>query len=139
MDDSQFDAWTRRRFGRAMGGGLASLVGLSALNPATSHAQITTQAERCRGVKEQCNPDKKKQKCCRHLRCETNEDTGNARCCKPLRTSCHHATECCGNLQCDTTSEHGGNHCCVGGGEFCQRDQDCCRGAHCDNFTRKCV
>ena len=91
MDDSQFDAWTRRRFGRAMSGGLASLVGLGSLGTASTRAKITAQADRCRNVKEQCNPDKKKQKCCRHLRCETNEDTGNARCCKPLRTSCHQA------------------------------------------------
>jgi hypothetical protein len=79
MDDSQFDAWTRRRFGKAVSGGLASLVSLGAVTSA--------QAESCRNVKEQCDPDKKKQKCCRHLRCETNDDTGNARCCKPVRTS----------------------------------------------------
>jgi hypothetical protein len=134
MDDSQFDAWTRRRFGRVLRGGFASLVGLGTLGAAT------TQAERCRNVKEQCNPDKKKQKCCRHLRCETNEDTGNARCCKPLRTSCHHATECCGALQCDLTNKSSkGKHCCVAADNFCQRDQDCCRGTHCDHFSRKCV
>lgn len=34
MDDSWFDAWTRRRFGLATGGGLASLFGLAALDEA---------------------------------------------------------------------------------------------------------
>ena len=36
MDASRFDAWTRRRFGRATGGGLAALFGLTRLDEAVT-------------------------------------------------------------------------------------------------------
>lgn len=39
MDDSRFDAWTRRRFGLAAGGAAASLLGLAAALPSPTSAK----------------------------------------------------------------------------------------------------
>jgi hypothetical protein len=143
MDDARFDAWTRRRFGQAMSGGVAALIGLGTFAAAPARAQKKKKktSHRCLNVRQPCNPDaeKRRDRCCARLRCGTLPGREGEHCCRSLRTTCKHASECCGELQCDTTIQSGGKRCCVRGGGFCQRDQDCCRGSRCDTFERICV
>jgi hypothetical protein len=141
MDDSRFDAWTRRRFGKAVGGGFASFIRLGPLAAVAALARPgTTRAKRCINVRKPCNPegDRRRDRCCGHLRCGKLAGRNGDRCCRPLRAACRRESECCNNLRCDTTIQ-GGNRCCVASGGFCQRDQDCCRGARCDTFERTCA
>ena len=148
MDDTRFDAWTRRTFGKAVGGGLASLISLGPFTAVGTRARtVTAQAKkkkrrvRCLNLKHSCNPDtdQKRERCCARLRCGELADRDGNHCCRPIRTTCRHGGECCGDLQCDNTIDSGRKRCCVAGGGFCQRDQDCCRGGRCDTFRRTCV
>jgi len=103
MDGSRFDAWTRRRFGAAMGGGLAALLGLATLDE--------TEAK---------NHHKKKPRCIKEAsaRCSRKKP-----CCKKKGLTCLPTLE----------NPGGPLRCCRVGKERCQSDEECCSGSCMDN------
>lgn len=94
MDAERFDAWTRRRVGRALGGALGALVGLT-----TSSEIDAAKRTRCRKVGRGC---KSKKQCCGKLKCAELQDSGRRLCCRKAGGACDKREDCCGFLSCDT-------------------------------------
>jgi hypothetical protein len=92
MDGSGFDAWTRRRFGRAAGAAAAALVGLSGLGETGAAA-----GGRCRKVTRACSQRKP---CCGDLTCGGSVIREGRFCCRrgPLR--CRDSKDCCAPALC---------------------------------------
>jgi hypothetical protein len=112
MDASQFDAWTRRRFGAIAGGAIAGILGLSDQRPAPARKKKRHGKERkrpCEKLGTRCNPNNDKQLCCGVLFCLAVPELGGHRCCKTLHLSCTRDADCCGNLVCD--GDDGGRSC----------------------------
>ena len=129
MDGSRFDAWTRRKFGLAIGGGVASALGLGLLDAADAKKG---NSKRCKRFQATCNPNGKK--CCKGLDCEEGA------CCKKLGTKCTDGSECCGTGICDNVvPESTKTICCNLEGNFCKKDTNCCEGFTCDESQHKCV
>jgi len=120
MDASRFDAWTRRRLGLVVGGGIASLAGLSLLEDAEAKKK---KKKRCRKSLQPCGG---KKKCCKELTCDDTLGTEGNVCCKPLQGTCADQSECCGETICDDVQGLSGLRCCVVVGEPCTATQDCC-------------
>jgi hypothetical protein len=95
MDGPEFDAWTRRRFGLAAGGSLATLVGL-----ATADAR-QKRKKRCRKFRRACKPGGKR-KCCGDLKCRATGFAGEfpPTCCKTDGKPCAEQRDCCQGLCC---------------------------------------
>jgi hypothetical protein len=98
MDGSEFDAWTRRRFGLAAGGALAVLAGLD-----TTTGAKKKRKKRCKRLGAGCKPGGKR-KCCGQLRCRTTAANLGVHtfCCKTEGTSCNpdDPFQCCDGLCC---------------------------------------
>jgi hypothetical protein len=141
MDDSRFDVWTRRRFGLAMGGGIASLLGLSALDDARARKNKRKRKKRCKKLKQGCNPGGVKKSCCkgRDLACAEFPNLSGNRCCRKARGSCQDAEDCCGDLSCEGIPGLAGARCCGSNGMACSTTQRCCGAFACDEFTSTCV
>lgn len=122
MDGSRFDAWTRRKFGLVVGGGLAAALGAT--------ADVAGKKKRCKKFDTRCNPDSKR-KCCTGLACQESASGGN-RCCKKLGTKCTDGSECCGNGICDDVEGLSGVRCCFLDNEPCKKDSDCCENRSCE-------
>jgi hypothetical protein len=129
MDVSQFDAWTRRRFGLALGGGTASLLGLAAIDHAEAKKKHKhKKKQRCRKGRQGCGG---KKKCCKSLTCGTTFYDGPNHCCRLPSTACTVTEECCTGAVCGPTSQVIGPHCCLGPSGPCTKPQDCCAGLLC--------
>jgi hypothetical protein len=88
MDGSRFDAWTRRRFGFAIGG--ATLVGLHSLTA----GEAAKNKKRCKKLGKPCSPGGRK--CCKKLKCrEKGEIDPQFRCCRPDGQPCTSSDQCC--------------------------------------------
>jgi hypothetical protein len=120
MDDDRFDAWTRRRFGRAAAASLASL-----FIAATPHA---ADAARCRKLSSTCTRNGKR--CCGSLKCDqTVVNTVAGRfCCKRDGASCTSGQGCCSGT-CDFLVK--GGTCAPCSGRTCSADRPCCGGLAC--------
>lgn len=130
MDGSNFDAWTRRRFGLAAGGFAGSLLGVVHL----SKADAGKRKRRCKRLDQGCKPQGKKRKCCtgKGLQCQPESLSGRNRCCRKGGEPCstETASQCCSgtctNQQCFCKSVGApcgeNRHCCSGkcntGGDF---------------------
>ncbi len=123
MDASRFDAWTRRRLGLAVGGGLASLAGLSLLGDAEARNKRKKKKKRCKKSLQPCGG---KKKCCKEFTCGDTLTTQGNVCCKPLQGTCTEASECCGDFICDDISGLTGTRCCGVTDRACTVNQDCC-------------
>jgi hypothetical protein len=101
MDDTRFDAWTRRRFGLATGGGIAALLGLAASEVAEAKKNKKKRKKRCRKLGRGCNPGGKR-KCCGKLKCDriSFEPSPKTRCCRKAGQPCGDDLDCCENLCC---------------------------------------
>jgi hypothetical protein len=106
MDGSRFDAWTRRRFGIATGGVLASLLGGLAVEDAEAkkhhkHKKHHKRKKRCLKLRASCTPGGK-HKCCGDLKCRVDSvDEGvHTVCCKTEGKHCDDTAECCSGLGC---------------------------------------
>ncbi len=104
MPEALFDAWTRRRFGLATGGGVAAL--LMAFSPSVSRAKKHKKKhkKRCRKLGDFCRSGSKR-RCCGTLKCNQKSAVNPARdiCCKPEGKPCSPLSmepECCGSLSC---------------------------------------
>lgn len=94
MQDSRFDSWTRRRFGLAAGGALASLAGLAWPEATDARKQNKKRKHRCRIVDRTCRQSGKRQRCCTGKLC-ARFDGQQYRCCKALDQPCSAGGECC--------------------------------------------
>ena len=88
MDDTRFDAWTRRRFGLAAGGVLAPLLGLARTEQAVAR-------KRCRKLGKPCVIGGRR--CCKGRTC--GGPPPDRFCCKQGGESCKKPRHCC-NLTC---------------------------------------
>lgn len=132
MDASRFDAWTRRRLGLVVGGGIASLAGLSLLEDAEARKK---KKKRCKKSLQPCGG---KKKCCKELTCDDTLGTEGNVCCKPLQGTCADQPECCGNDSiCTNVDGLTGERCCVLEGKTCTEKLDCCGDLDC--ISGNCV
>jgi hypothetical protein len=100
MDGSRFDAWTRRKFGLALGNGVAFLVGLGQLDDAAAKKKKRKNKKRCKKLTRTCTPGAKK-RCCKGLRCDRVEFADDHRCCRRTQTACTSDDQCCRAQRCD--------------------------------------
>jgi hypothetical protein len=119
MNACRFDAWTRRRFGRAAASSLAALV-MVATPPGTD-------AARCKKLDSACSS---KRKCCGSLKCDQTvvNDVAGKFCCKREGASCASGEPCCCGT-CDFLVK--GGTCAPCRGRSCAADQPCCGGLDC--------
>lgn len=106
MDGARFDAWTRRRFNLAVGGGLATLLGL------TTFETVLAGKKKKRKKKK-----KKKKPVCQALPavfCDEQKP-----CCEDQGFLCLPSVE----------DPAGPSRCCRTGMASCQVDNDCCSGS----------
>jgi hypothetical protein len=126
MDDTRFDAWTRRRVGLAAGGFVASLLALVGIEAEASKKKKKKKKkkDRCRKLGDFCTPGGK-QVCCDNRRCgRPTGSTDATRCCHPGGVPCTAATagSCCTGVCREDT-----NQCfCKGAGQPCNLDSGCC-------------
>ena len=124
MNDSQFDTWTRRRLGLAVGAGVAAALGLDQRENAAARKK-----KRCRRVEQPCG---NKKSCCKQLTCDVRAIGESRFCCRETQQVCApDGQECCRNLLCGEISGLSGDRCCAPGGVACETDDDCCIGDVC--------
>lgn len=101
MDELRFDAWTRRRFGMAAGGGIATLFTLAAAKDAVATKNKKKRKMRCRKLGRACQPGGKRT-CCGKLTCDriSFEPSPKTRCCRKAGQPCGGDLDCCDNLCC---------------------------------------
>ncbi len=109
MDASRFDAWTRRRFGRAVGGLATIVVGGTTL---TDVAAKKKRRKRCKRLFARCTPGGKR-KCCNRLKCRVPYDiqdgsSSETHCCRLEGESCSVNNDCCYPSFCSSHPEPGG-------------------------------
>lgn len=104
MDNGQFDAWTRRRVGGAIGAGLAMLLGLA---PATELAARKKRKrhkkklnKRCEPHRTRCNVRNDRRLCCEPMSCAIVPELGGSHCCFRRFAPCELNLDCCNNLAC---------------------------------------
>ena len=110
MDGSRFDAWTRRRFGGAVVGALATMLA------AAAGQEAAAKSHQRKGKRKRSKPRFRSRKC------------------EPHRTSCNPRNErrlCCSPLACGQVPELGGYHCCARRFQPCTLDSDCCNNTVC--------
>ena len=120
MEDDRFDAWTRRRFGRAMAASLASLVMVT--------TPKSTGAARCKRLGSACS--RRGKRCCGKLKCDQtvlNSAAGKF-CCKREGATCTSGEPCCSGT-CDFLVK--GGTCAPCHGRSCAADRPCCGGLDC--------
>ena len=114
IDADRFDAWTRRRFGKAAAGALAGLLAVTATESSGARRKRRRKERKrpCEKLGTRCNPNNDKQICCGVLYCQQVPELGGHRCCKTQHLPCSRDADCCGNLVC------GGG----GGGRSCRTE-----------------
>ena len=121
MDDRRFDAWTRRRFGRAAGGLLAALAGLGAAETAAGKHKpkpCKSNATRCgkKCVTGECCPGKACGPKGEHCKCHKTID-GQGFCANtrevPICAACHSDADCAtcsSNARCVQSKDRGSSN-----------------------------
>lgn len=105
LDGSQFDAWTRRRFGLVTSGAAAAgLLGLIGLRDTEAKKKNKNKKKKCRKLGQSCDQTQKEKKCCKN-------------------------SQLCAQVQ----HKGGGNFCCKQRGQGCGKDEDCCGSDTCGN------
>ena len=89
MDELRFDAWTRRRFGMAAGGSIATLFTPAATKDAVATKNRKKRRKRCRKLGRACQPGGKRT-CCGKLKCDriSFEPSPQTRCCRKEGQPC---------------------------------------------------
>ncbi len=120
MDESRFDAWTRRRFRLGAVGVVASLLGVLGITEAEGegkakharkdrhkargdHSDVDAQHKKhkkhkCKKAGNGCNPSNNKNTCCSSLHCQAVPGFGGTRCCSENNVLCTLDQECCSGL-----------------------------------------
>lgn len=110
MDGTRFDAWTRRRFGLATGGAVASVLGLMGLDDAEAKKKNKNKnkkkKKKCKKLGQGCDITVKKKKCCSSSQlCAQVSHLGSGLfCCKQHDDSCSRDQDCCGNDFCGSNN-----------------------------------
>jgi hypothetical protein len=102
MDGSQFDAWTRRRFGLAAGGLTAALLGIGLIEDASAKKKRRRKKKkRCKKLGDTCKQGGKR-KCCKGTRCDLvgNDSILQTFCCHD-EGPCSETADCCQGHVCD--------------------------------------
>ena len=136
MDGSHFDAWTRRRFGLAVGGGVAALIGLTARDDAEAKHH---HKKKC--IKQPRVACGGKKKCCKDkdLTCGDILGLEGKNCCRKVQGTCKDAGDCCGDFICDQITGLGDQtRCCGAADRACTGPHDCCEGFGCSVATTTC-
>lgn len=97
MDADRFDAWTRRRFGLAVGSSATLLLVPATIDDAAAGRK--RRRKRCRKLGRRCNPGGRR-KCCGKLACGDVAELTGKHCCKRRFASCAEDSDCCGDLGC---------------------------------------
>ena len=97
MNDVQFDAWTRRRFGLTTGIAAAVISLGLATGDAVGKRRKKEPKKRCKRVLAKCGSGRR---CCGSLKCKRPEGDSKKRCCKKLGKTCSKFEECCGQAGC---------------------------------------
>ncbi len=94
MDAVRFDAWTRRRFGIAVGGMATALFGAASRDAAAGRKK--KRRRRCKRRGDGCTPGGKR-KCCNVLECKSASpnENGPTVCCLPEGARCEREEDCC--------------------------------------------
>lgn len=121
LDETRFDTSTRRRFGLAVGGAAASVLGLlGAIGLSDDDASAADRNDRdrnndrdrrrrrrrrrnqCQKLGQTCDETRRRQRCCNDTQlCAQVPDLGTGTfCCKQLSQSCRDNTDCCGRNRC---------------------------------------
>ncbi|MFN8590016.1 MAG: hypothetical protein U0031_01055 [Thermomicrobiales bacterium] len=116
MDGSNFDAWTRRRFGLAAGG----LAGTALTAIGGERVAGKKKKVKCKDLGESCSTSGGK-KCCKCLACAP-DSLDRFRCCKNHGEPCTTATA----NQCCSQTCTGGFCVCKTNGQPCAQDNQCC-------------
>ena len=105
MDDTRFDAWTRRRFGLAAGGLAATVLGLAGIEDAQTRKK---RKKRCKRLGASCKSGGKRT-CCGTLRCDriSFEPSPKTRCCRKKNQPCVDNHDCCAGLCCQLSGTCG--------------------------------
>ena len=105
MDDTRFDAWTRRRFGLAAGGLAATVLGLAGIEDAQTRKK---RKKRCKRLGASCKSGGKRT-CCGTLRCDriSFEPSPKTRCCRKKDQPCVDNHDCCAGLCCQLSGTCG--------------------------------
>jgi hypothetical protein len=100
MNDSHFDAWTRRRFSLTAGGLGAALLGLIA--PSDTAARHHHHKKRCIKLSHACTPGGKRKCCGKHICDEVDELGSGTFCCveNNIGRACTRDQDCCTNGAC---------------------------------------
>ena len=98
MDDSRFDAWTRRRFGLAAGGAAVSLFGRGGNQDVGARKKRKKKKrpaqDTCAALGQPCDPGNRA--CCGNAACEVFD--GVAKCCIGGNDPCASSAECCNRI-----------------------------------------
>lgn len=118
MDEKRFDAWTRRRFGLAVGGAAVSALGLlGAIGLSEEDAEAARRnrnnnrnrnrnrnrrRDQCRKLGQTCNDNRRRQQCCNSAQlCAQVPNLGTENfCCKQRDSNCSIDDDCCGRSRC---------------------------------------
>lgn len=121
MDEERFDAWTRRRFGLAVGSAAVSALGiLGAIGLSEEDADAARRnrnndkgrndrrrrrrrrRDQCRKLGQSCDESRRRQRCCNENQlCAQVSELGSGNfCCRQLTQSCSSNEDCCGGNRC---------------------------------------
>lgn len=109
MDDRQFDAWTRRRFGRASGGLLAGLLGIGRGSESIARHHHHNKSNKCKKSETRCGKKCVKGECCPRSFCGGGEcnclraTNGKTVCLARELIACPDVSECTTNADCNIT------------------------------------
>ena len=129
MDESRFDAWTRRKFGLGAGGLAASLLGVIGVGDAEGEGKGKKgRKNRGKGDAHDAGNHLHDAKHKNHKNKNKNKNKKKNKC-KKIGTGCNPSNpRCCGGLHCQAVPGFGGQRCCNENNVPCSRDQECCSG-----------
>jgi hypothetical protein len=140
VDDSRFDAWTRRTFGAATATLIGSAIALTRMD-AEARKKRKKKKKRCLRVNDSCNPNAGK-KCCGDRACAPALfSTTSARCCNAQGSPCSPATagNCCSGVCNQDPNQGAVDQCfCKPTGGACSSNTHCCSN-NCNLGTNQCV
>jgi hypothetical protein len=145
MNDVRFEAWTRRRVGRAAGG-LLTLLTLHGFSDDAAgknrkrRKRKRNRNRRCLALQQPCRTGKQQPHCCADLACDETKTLDGLvhRCCRRLRDACDSVADCCYPAGCGKVSGVLDRRCCAELGAQCSTDGDCCDLALCNPVTLVC-
>ena len=146
MNDTHFDAWTRRRFGIAASGVMAALLAATARNEMAAkrdkrkkrRRRQKSRNQRCLDLHQHCRPGGGvKRHCCAGLTCDKAValDGLLTQCCRQPQDVCTDTSDCCYPASCDQVTGLTGRHCCRQRQATCSAHTECCGDLRCEQVA----